>query len=151
MWGVRGRLLSHPRQLVLSGVRPGPPTHWLWVRGVRAEGPVTNPTARTLAIWLCALSGRHEGAWEGRLLPGYGVSGVGRSPTPDHSSFRRAAGAHYSLAVGAGGAGVGTRHQLYSARSCELAWRAVGAARGRLGEAPLARVWGVQGLALSGP
>ena len=36
--------------------------------------------------------------------------------------------AHYSLAVGAGGAGTGTRHQPYSARSCELALRAVGAA-----------------------
>ena len=32
-----------------------------------------------------------------------------------------------------GGAGVGTRHQPHSARSCELALRAVGAARGRLG------------------
>ena len=33
-----------------SGVRPGPAnTHWLWVRGVRAWGPVTNPTARALA------------------------------------------------------------------------------------------------------
>ena len=39
--GVRGRGLSHPRPLVLSGVPPGPTTHWLWVRGVRAWGPVT--------------------------------------------------------------------------------------------------------------
>ena len=35
-----------------------------------------------------------------------------------------------------GGAGVGTRHQPHSARSCELALRAVGAARGRPGGAP---------------
>ena len=62
MWGVRGRALSHPRPLVHSGVPPGPTTHWLWVRGVRAWGPVTNPTARALASWLCALWGRHEGA-----------------------------------------------------------------------------------------
>ena len=34
------------------------------------------------------------------------------------------------------GAGVGTRHQTRSARSCELALRAVGAARGRPGGAP---------------
>ena len=83
VWGVRGRALPHPRPLVRSGVRPGPTTHWLWVRGVRAWGPVTNPTARTLACWLCALWGQHEGARGGRLLPGCAASEVGRSPTPD--------------------------------------------------------------------
>ena len=210
MWGVRGRALSRPRPLVLSGVRPGPTTHWLWVRGLRASGPVTNSTARALACWLCALWRQHEDARGGRLLPGRGASGVGRSPSPDHSSFgacgrcplptaygcggcgrgdlsptperallraghhqphsallrarlarsgggtrapgggascvgvgrpgscalppsttfpfERAAGAHYPLAVGAGGAGVGTRHQPHSARSCELALRVVGVA-----------------------
>ena len=166
--------------------------------GVLAWGPVTNPTARALASWLCALWGRHEGAPGGRLLPGCGASGVGRSPSPDHSSFRacsrgplptgcgcggcgrgdpsptpqrallragfarcgggmrvprggasclgvgrpgsgalpplttrpigRAAGAHSPLAVDGGVAGMGTRHQPHSARSCELALRAVGAA-----------------------
>ena len=135
---------------------------------------------------------------EGRLLPGCGACGVGRSPTPNHSSFRacgrrplptgcgcggcargdasptpqrallpagfascwggmrvprggasclgvrrpgsgalpaptshpvgRAAGVRYRLTVGAGGAGVGTRHQPHSVRSCKLALRAVGAA-----------------------
>ena len=84
VWGVWGRVLSHPRALVLSGVRPGPTTHWLWVRGVRAWGPVTNQTARALASWLCALWGRQAGVRGGRLLPGCGASGVGRSPTPDH-------------------------------------------------------------------
>ena len=189
---------SHPRPLVLSGVRPGPTTQGLWVRGVRARGPDTNSTAHALASWLCALWGRHEGARRGRLLPGYGASGVGRSPTPDHSSFRacgrgplpcgcgcggcgrgdssttpqrallragfarcgggmrvpgggasclgvgrpgsgalpapttrpfgRAVGAHYPLAVGAGDAGIRTCRQFHSARSCELALRAVGPA-----------------------
>ena len=198
VWGVRGWALSRPRPLVLSGVRPGPTTHWLWMRGLRAWGPVTNPEAQTLACWLCALWGRHEGDRGERLLPGCGASGVGRSPTPDHSSvwacgrgplptgcgcrgcgrgeppptpqrallragfarcgtglrvpegcasclgvghpgsgslptptsrpFERAAGAHYPLAVGAGVAGVGTRHQPHSVPSCELALRAVGAA-----------------------
>ena len=43
------------------------------------------------------------------------------SPTyPTSRPFGCAAGAHYPLAVGAGGAGVGTRHQPHSARSCEL-------------------------------
>ena len=198
MWGVRGRALSHPRPLVLSGVRPGPTTLWLWLRGLRPWGPVTNPTARALASWRCPLCRRHEGAWGGRLLPGCGVSGVGRSPTPYHSTFRacgrgplptgcgcggcgrgepspaperallgagfarcgggtrapgggasclgvgrpgtgalppptcrpfgRAAGAHYPLAVGARAAGMGTCHQPHSARSCDPALRAVGAA-----------------------
>ena len=196
--GRPGSALSHPRPLVLSGVRPGPTTHWLWVRGVRAWGPVTNPPARALASWLCALWGRHEGAQGARLLPGCGASGVGRCPNPDHLPFwacgrgppptgcgcggcgrgdpsptpqrallrpgfarsgggtrapgggdsclvvgrpgsgalappttravRRAAGADYPVAVGAGGAGVGTRHQPHSARSCELVLRVVGAA-----------------------
>ena len=88
MWGVRGRALSQPRPLVPSGVRPGPTTHWLWVREVRAWGPVTNPTARALASWLCALWGRYEGARGGSLLPGCRASGVGRSPSPDLSSFQ---------------------------------------------------------------
>ena len=219
VWGVRGRALSHPRPLVLLGVRPGPTTHWLWVQGVQAWGPVTNFIARALASWLCALWGRHEGARGGRLLPGCGASGVGRSPIPDHSSVRacgrgplptgcgcggcghgdpspipqralmpagfarcgggmrvpgggasclgvgrpgtgalrapttrpfgRAAGAHYPLALGVGGGGMGTRHQPHSAHSCELALRPVGAASGCPGGAPPAWVWGVRGRALS--
>ena len=42
-------------------MRPGPTTHWLWVRWMRACGPVTNPTARALASLLCALWGRKTG------------------------------------------------------------------------------------------
>ena len=56
--------------------------------GAAGVGPVTNPTARALASWLCALWGRHEGARGGRFLPGCGVFGAGRSPTPDLSSVR---------------------------------------------------------------
>ena len=203
LWGVRGRALSNARPPDLWDVRPGPTTHWLWVRGVRLWGPVTKPTARALASWLCAPRGRHEGAWGGRLLPWCGASSVGRSPNPNRPPFRacdrgplttgcgcggcgrgdpsptpqrallragfarcgggaraprggasclgvwrpgsgalppqtappfgRAGGAHYPLAAGAGDAGVGTRHRTHSVRSCELALRAVGAARGRPG------------------
>ena len=39
--------------------------------GVRAWGPVTNPTERAFASWLCALWGRHEGARGGGLLPAH--------------------------------------------------------------------------------
>ena len=59
---------------------------------------------------------------------GVGRPGSGALPPPTTRPFGRAAGAHYPLAVGAGGAGVGTRHQTHSARSCELALHAVGAA-----------------------
>ena len=59
---------------------------------------------------------------------GVGRRGSGALPPPTTCLFRRAAGAHYPLAVGAGGAGMGTRHQPHSVRSCELALRALGAA-----------------------
>ena len=70
---------------------------------VVAWGPFTNPTARALASWLCALWGRHEGAPGGRLLPGCGASGVGRSPTPDHSSFRVCGRSPLPTGCGCGG------------------------------------------------
>ena len=198
VWGVRGRVLSQPRMPALWAGRRGPPPTGCGCGGMRAWGPVTSPTARALASWLCALWGQHQGARGGRLLPGCGASGVGRSPGPDCPPSGRAAGADYPLVVGAGccgrgdpsptpqrallraglarcgggtrapggrasclgvgrpgsgalpprnarplgglpwpstpwlwvrgGAGVGTRHQPHSARSCELALRAVGAA-----------------------
>ena len=84
-----------------------------------------------------------------RILPARGASGVGRSPTHNRLSLGRTTGSRYPLAVGAGAVGVGTRHLPQSARSCELALRAVGAARGRPARAPLACVWGVRGCALS--
>ena len=208
--------LPPPTARPLGGL-PGPTTHWLWARGVAGVGTRHQPhSARSCVLW-----GRHEGTRGGRLLPGCGASGVGRSPTPDCPPSGRTAGAHYALAVGAGGcgrgdpsptphrallragfaccrggmrvpgvgvsclgvgrpgsgalppptarppsglpgptthwlwvrggAGVGARHQPHSARSCELALRAVGAARGRLGGGPPAWVWGVRGQALSHP
>ena len=219
--GRTGSGICHPRLPALWAGCWGPlPAGCGW-GGMRAWGPVTNPTARALASWLCALWGRHEGARGGRILPGCGASGFGRSPISDCPPSGRAAGAHYPLAVGAGGcgrgdpsttpqgallragfarcgggtrapgggasclgvgrpgsgalppsfarplgglpgptthwlrvrgnAGVGARHQYHSARSCELVWRAVGAAQGRPLGAPPAWVWGVLGRALSQP
>ena len=98
VWGVRGRALSHPRPLVLSGVRPGPTSYWLCLPGVWAWGPFTNPTARALANWFCVLWGRHKGAREGHLLPGVGRPGFGALPPPATRPFGRADGAHYPLA-----------------------------------------------------
>ena len=107
LWGVRGRALSHPRLPALRAGCWGPLPTGSGCGGVRAWGPVTNPTARALASWLCALWGRLEGAQGGRLLPGCGASGVGRSPTPDCPPSGRAAGGNYPLAVGTGGCGRG--------------------------------------------
>ena len=116
------------------GCVAGPATHWLWVRGLCAWGPITNPTARAVASWLCALWGRHVGAWgAGGLLPGCGASAVGRSPSPDRPSLGHAARANYPLAVGAEGVGAGLCHQLHRARSCELALHAVGRYKGTWG------------------
>ena len=59
---------------------------------------------------------------------GVGRPGSGALPPPTIRPFGHAAGAYYPLAVGAGGAGVGTRHQTHSADSWVPALRAVGAA-----------------------
>ena len=134
-----------------SGVRPWFATHWLWVRGVLAWGPVTNPTARALASWLCALRGPHERDPEGgRLLPGYGASWVGRSPTPDRPSLGRAAGARYPVAVrvvcGCGAPSPTPQRPLLRAAFP----RSGGGTRvPRGGGASLVWVWGVSGWALS--
>ena len=63
------------------GVRPGSATHWLWVRGMWAWGPVTETTARALASWRCVLWGQHEVARGERSLPWvWGVRGRALSP-----------------------------------------------------------------------
>ena len=81
-------------------------------------------------------------------MPWCGASRVGRSSRPDTLSLGRAARARPPLAVGAGDVGMKTRHQTHSARSCELALRAVGAEGGRLGGVPPVWVWDVRGWAL---
>ena len=103
----------------------------------------------------CELSLRSLGAARGLpggggcLLPVCGASGVGHSPTPDRPSLGPVAWAQYPLAVNAGSAGEGTRHDPHSVRSGELALPTVRAAQGRPGGGPLACVWGVRGWALS--
>ena len=87
----------------------------------------------------------------GRLLRECVVSAACCSLSPDRPSLGRSAGVRYPQAVSAGDVGVGTRHQPHSARSCELALPAVGAARGRPGGgvASLAWLWGFRAGALS--
>ena len=98
--------------------------------GVRAWGPVTNPTARTLSSWRCALWGQHEGARGGG---GASCLGVGRPvsgalPPPAARPLGGLPGPTTHWLWVRGAAGVGTCQKANSARSCELALRAVGVA-----------------------
>ena len=128
VWGARGRALSHPRLPALWASCRGPLPTGCGCGGVRVGGPVTNPTARALASWLCALLGAARGRPGGRLLPGCGASGSGALPPPTVRPLGGLPGPTTHWLWVQGGAGVRTRHQPHSARSCELALRAVGAA-----------------------
>ena len=133
VWGVRGRALSHPRLPALWAGCRGPLPTGCGCGGVRAWGPVTSPTARALASWLCALWGRHEGARGGASCLGVGRPGSGALPPPTARPLGGLLGPTTHWLWVRGGGGVGTRHQPHSARSFELALHAVGAARGRPG------------------
>ena len=127
-WGALPRPTAYP-----WGVRPGPATHLLWVRGVWASEPVSNPTARALASWLCALWMRHEDARGGGGASCLGVArlGSGALPRPTaHPWGVRPGPATHWLRV-RGPVGPGTRQQPHSTRPCKLPLRAVDAARGR--------------------
>ena len=128
VWGVRGRALSHPRLPALWAGCRGPLPTGCGSGGVRAWGPVINPTARALASWLCTLWGRHEGAGGGDSCLGVGHPVSGALPPPTARPLGGLPGPTTHWLWVRGGAGVGTHHQPHSARSCELALRAVGAA-----------------------
>ena len=84
---------------------------------------------RALSRAACArCGGSMRVPWGGASCLGVGRLGLGALPPPTTRPFGCAAGAHYPLAVGAAGAGVRTRHQPQSARFCELALCALGAA-----------------------
>ena len=108
--------------------------------GHPGSGALPTPTARPLGLatgahyplavgaGLARCGGGVRGPGGGASCLGLWRPGSGAPPTPTTRPFRRAAGAHYPLAVGAGAAGVGTHHQPHSAHSCQLALRVVGAA-----------------------
>ena len=87
----------------------------------------------------------------GRLVPGCGAPGVWRSPTPDCPPSGRATGAHYPLAVGAGGRGRGDPSPTPQRALLRAGLVRCGGGMRVPGEAPLAWVWGVRGRALSHP
>ena len=83
-----------------------------------------NPTARALAC--CGGGMRVLG--RGASCLGVGRPGSGSLPPPTARPLGGLPGPTTHWLWVRGGAGVGTRHQPHSARSCELALRAVGAA-----------------------
>ena len=87
-------------------------------------------------VELFEAKGKGEGKGEGKAGGKGKGSGVGHSASPNRPSSGQASGAHCPFSAGALASSLGTRHQPHRARSCELVWPAVGAARGRpLGDA----------------
>ena len=119
--------------------------------GCGCRDPSPTPQRALLRAGFARCGGGMRVPGGGASCQGVGRLGSGALPPPTTRAFGRGAEAHYQLAVGAGDAGVGTRHQPHSTLSCELALRAVGAARGRVGGAPLAWVCGVRGRVISHP
>ena len=118
----------------LSSVRPcgrGPLPSGCGCGGCGRGDPSPTPQRALLRAGFARCGG-------GMRVPGGGASclGVGRPwtgalPPPTSRLFGRAAGAHYPLAVGAGDACMGTRHQPHSARLCVLWGRHEGVSGGR--------------------
>ena len=143
--------LPPPTARPLGGL-PGPTTRWLWVRGGAGRGkPPRTPQRALLRAGFARCGGGMRVPGGGASCLGVGRPGSGALPTPTACPLGRLPGPTTHWLWLRGGAGVGTRHQPHSARSCELALRAVGAARGRPRGAPPAWMWGVRGRALSHP
>ena len=120
--------LPPPTARPLGGLL-GPTTHWLWVGGGAGVGTRHQPhSTRSFELALRTVE-------SARGCPGGGASclGVGRPvlsalPSPTARPLGGLPGPTTHWLWVRGVAGVGTRHKPHSARSCELALRAVGAA-----------------------
>ena len=123
----------------LGGKRPCP----------KKEDPSPTPRRALLRADFARSAGGMRVPGGGASCLGVGRPGSGALPPPTARPLRGLPGPTTHWLWARGGAGVGTYHQPHSARSCELALRAVGAAQGRPGGAPPAWVWGVRGRALS--
>ena len=145
VWGVRGRALTQPRLPALWAGSRGPLPAGCGCGGVLVWGPVTNPTARSLAC--CGGDMRVPGGGTS-CLP-LGRPGSGALPPPTACPLGGLPGPTTHWLWGRGAASVGTHHQPHSVPSCELALRAVGAARGRPGGGRLLPGCGASGVGRS--
>ena len=128
VWGVRGRALSHPRLPALWAGCRGPLPTGCGCGGVRAWGPVTNPTAHALA---CCRGGMRVPRGGASCL-GVGRPGWGALSPPTTRPLGGLPGPTTHWLWVRGVAGVGTRHQPHSAGSCVLWGRHEGARGERL-------------------
>ena len=125
MWGVRGRALSHPRLPALwAGCRGPLPTGCGCGRG----DPSSTPQRALFRASFARCGGGMRVPGGGASCLGVGPPGSGALPAPTARPLGGLPGPTTHWLWVRGGAGVGTRHQPHSARSFELALRAVGAA-----------------------
>ena len=126
--GARDRALSHPSHLSFRACGRGRIPTACGCGGCGRGDPSPTPQRALLRAGFARCGSGMKVPGGGASCLGVGRPGSGALPPPTTRPFGRAAGAHYPVAVGAGDAGVGTRQQPHSTRSCELALRAVGAA-----------------------
>ena len=120
--------LPPPTARHLGGL-PGPTTHWLWVRGGAGVGTRHQPhSARSFGLALRAVGATGGRPGKGASCLGVGLPGSGALPPPTARPPGGLPGPTTHWLWMRGGAGVRTRHKPHSARSCELALHAVGAA-----------------------
>ena len=103
MWGIRGRALSHPRLPALWAGCRGPLPLAVGAGGCGRGDPSPTPQRALLRAGFARCGGGTRAPGGGASCLVLGRPGAGRSPTPDCPPSGRAAGAHYRLAVGAGG------------------------------------------------
>ena len=117
-----------PTARPLGGLQ-GPTTHWLWVRGGAGVGTCHQPhSARFFVLALRAVGAAQGRPRGGASCLGVERPGLGALPPPTARPLGGLPGPTTHWLWVPGDAGVGTRHPPHSARSCELALRAVGAA-----------------------
>ena len=134
--GVSGVVHSPSRGCLSLGRAAGARCPFFCGRGGCGRGDPSRASQRALLrarVAQCGGGTRAPGGGGGGSCFRQGCPGLGKVPPPTALPWGRRPGLAARFSVGAGGAGVGTRHEPHSARSCELALRDVEVARGRAG------------------
>ena len=148
-WDVPGWALSHARPPVLGACGRGPLQAGCGCGegGCGGRSPTPQRALLQASFARCWGSRRAPGQERSCFCAGCAELLASPRPTALPSGVRLGLATHWLRMRG--DVGVGTRHRPQSARFSEQVLRAVGSARGQLGGAPLAWVWGVPGWALS--